>query len=114
MGVYQGNMPETTNREDYDQSIEINDNNGDPADLTGIDFTCVIADPTSGAALLTGTTDGGEIATVDNTITISFTLAQMTALCPKQYKFGLTYTDGTDTKSLIAGTINVIDGVVPV
>lgn len=111
--MYRGQVAEVSNRENLELFFQlIDEDTGEAIDLTTSDLVCRVTDQ-SGCERISASLEDGKITLVeDTTLRIFIPRSDMTNLCIGTYPFGLTVENDEITKSLIAGTIAVIDGVV--
>jgi len=97
-----------SNREDYSESWQAIDDDGEPIDLTGATIVFQVAEPGTGGCI---------VATADvdidtTTFTASIDVATMRGLCPKEYRVGCTIDQGDGPAQFFVGSFPVYDGVV--
>lgn len=113
-GIYAGNLGTVSNRETWEQSVRVVDQNGNAVTITGATITLAVRkQPSSSgdsADLTADTTSGITIATP--VFTFRFEVASMRALDPGNYDVGCTILLSGDTTQLIVGTVTVVDGIV--
>lgn len=111
--MYRGQVAEVSNREDVELIFQIIDEDtGEAIDLTTSDIVCRVTDQ-AGCPRVTASLEDGKITLVeDTTLRILIPRSDMISLCIGTYPFGLTVENDEITKSLIAGTLAVIDGIV--
>jgi hypothetical protein len=98
-----------SNREDYSESFQVLDENGDAIDLEAADATIVCEMRESGCTSNTSIT----VVIDGDTFTISLTNAQTGALtAAKEYDIGCTIEIDDFTTQFFVGTIPVVDGIV--
>lgn len=109
--MYTGALPTTSNRETFDQSFQLNDNDtGDLVDLTDVSITFEIKDK-EGCVKLTASTDDAITIVSTGIFEVIFTDTQMKTLCAGEYDIRCRYTDSDDkVHQLIIGSMAVVDG----
>lgn len=109
---YTGTLRPASNRSSYDQTIEIMDPDSNLLSLTGKTFAFEVADKT-GSTLISATLANGKLTSPSlGTLRLLIPRSEMRSLCVGEYKAGFTWSDGTQTKQIFAGTLPVNDGVV--
>jgi hypothetical protein len=112
MPVFQGKLDPISNREDWTYVIEVDDENGDPIDLTGASITVNIRDPRYRTTVLTGsTTDGTITVLATGVFQIAFTAAQLQPCRPDTYEIGVVLVQNGATIQLAIGLLPVVDGI---
>lgn len=113
--MFKGQIAEVSNREDVELLYAIVDEDtGDQVDLTSADIVIEISDQ-DGCVRWDGSTDDGDVTLSESTVMrILIPRASMTALCAGTYVVGMTVTNGGLTKSVIVGTLAVLNGAVPI
>jgi hypothetical protein len=109
--MYQGSLPATSNREDFEAIFQlVDEDTGDLIDLTSASIEFDISEPGC-TPRLTATTDNGKITLVETTtFRVAFSRSEMSCLCAGQYDVGSTVENGGTTRSFIIGTLPVLDG----
>jgi hypothetical protein len=113
--MYTGTLAAASNRADWRFNIEITDPTTNAlVDLTGATVEVAVCDEETGALKLEANTANGK-ATIPSlgTITVSFPRSDMTPLFAGSLQIGVTIVLAGITYQLIAGTVPIIDGVVP-
>ena len=112
--MYQGSLPQVSNRETWRLQIAITDEESEAAiDLSSATFVFEVRDPIGGSVVLSTTTAEGGISVVDDgVIEVVFSSALMNALLPQAYQVGCTMTLNGDTRQIIVGEVPVFDGIV--
>lgn len=109
-------IPSPTNREDWDWTFEIVDDDTDsPIDLATLTaMTFELRDPYTKCSVLTAELDDGLTVTDEagGVITLHVDKANMRDLDPKSYEFGIVGTIGGATKQFAEDTIIIRDGIV--
>jgi hypothetical protein len=93
-------------REDYSESWQALDANGDANDLTGATIVYELRDPA------TCTRTAATIVIDGDVFTATIPVATMRGLCVKDHDVGCTITINDVTKQFFIGTIPIVDGVV--
>jgi hypothetical protein len=107
------NIEPVSNREDWQDQIEVFDDDGGLVDLTDATIVLELADKETKSVLLSATTDNGKIVIDgDGTFSLAFTLSDMRTLEAKTYNVGCTILLNDVTRQFFVGTIAVMDGVV--
>jgi hypothetical protein len=111
-----GNLPPVSNRETWNEQIELRDDDtGELFDLSGLKQIHIAVAPLNDgcSSVLSGTLAGGEIY-IPSTGIIEwlFTESQMRTLDPGEYNVGITLTFSNETKQALVATVPVIDGIV--
>jgi hypothetical protein len=107
-------LPPVSNREDWDEQLEIVGRDGAPLNLDGVTaLTLTVWDPDTRATMLSGAIGSG--LAIENSeggiIAIHFGADAMSAFAAKNYAFRLGMTSGGATKDLILpGMLPVEDG----
>jgi hypothetical protein len=109
--MYTGHLGTVSNREDWQQSIDVVDDSGDAVDISSAQITLAVRGRGAAAPILTADQNDC-IAISSPRFTFAFEAAKMRALCPGQYDVGCVVALGGVTTQLIVGTVNVVDGVV--
>lgn len=115
-----GTLTDVSNRETWREGIELRD--ADTGDLLNIgaqidEITVTLSDPSGDdTALLQATLTGGSVTILGSGIIASlFTLDQVRAICPGEYKFGCFVTFnaayGGDTIQVIKCDVSIIRGL---
>jgi hypothetical protein len=121
--MYAGPLDPVSNRQDWKFIRQIiDDDTGDPVDLTGATITFELREksddqqynaPAWPGVTLSATTANGKITLVDTgTFQVWFPLADMQTLSPGYYDVGCTVLMNGVTEQLLAGTLPVVDGIV--
>ena len=107
-------LPPVSNAEDWDEQLEIIDEDGTPLDLAGVSaLELVVWDPDTRTTMLTGAIGSG--LTIENSdngiIAIHVGAGTMSAFAAKNYAFRLGMSSGGAIKDLILpGILPVEDG----
>ena len=107
-------LPPVSNQEDWDQQLEIVDDDGAPLDLGAVTaLELIVWDPDTRATMITGAIGSG--LTIEHSasgiIAMHFGADAMSAFTAKNYAFRLGMTSGGATKDLILpGILPVQDG----
>lgn len=109
--MYQGSLGTVSNREDWEQGIDVVDENGDAVDISSAEITLAVRPQNSTTPSLTAEVGGG-ITISSPRFTFSFGNTDMRGLCPGQYDVGCVVTINDVTTQLIVGTVQIVDGVV--
>lgn len=111
--MYRGQVAEVSNREDVELIYQlVDEDTGDLIDLTTSTIVCRVTDQ-GGCQRISASLDDGKITLVeDMTMRILISRDEMTNLCAGTYPIGVTIENDDLTKSLIAGTLAVVDGIV--
>jgi hypothetical protein len=126
--MYNGNISTASNRADWQETIALADQDtGDPIDLSVARITMTVrrlrrgqgyftdyyyGSPLPVDALLTGSTDTGEITVVDSgTFQWLFPFTRMAMLCQGEYQIGVRISQDVRTTQLIIGTVTVLEGI---
>ena len=109
--MYQGVLPPTSNREDFERLFQIvDDDTGDLVDLTSASLVFDISEPGCSPRII-ATTDNGKITLVEDSVfRVFIARSEMTGLCAGQYDVGATVENAGETKSFIIGSLPVLDG----
>lgn len=109
--MYQGSLPATSNREDFEAIYQlVDEDTGDPIDLTAATIEFDISEPGC-RPLITATTENGKITLVeDTTFRVAIPRSEMANLCAGQYDVGATIENAGETRSFIIGALPVLDG----
>ena len=109
--MYQGSLPATSNREDFEAIYQlVDEDTGDPIDLTAATIEFDISEPGC-RPLITATTDNGKITLVeDTTFRVAIPRSEMANLCAGQHDVGATIEHAGETRSSIIGALPVLDG----
>ena len=107
-------LPPVSNQEDWDEQLEIIDDDGEPLDLGAVTaLELIVWDPDTRATMLTGALGSG-LAIEDSDggiIAVHFGADAMSAFAAKNYAFRLGMTNGGTIKDLILpGILPVQDG----
>jgi hypothetical protein len=112
MTVFQGKLSPVSNREDWNLTLEIDDENDDPIDLTGASITVNIRDPRYRAVVLCGSTSNGAVTILGTGVfQVSFSAAQLQPFRPGTYEVGMVLVQNGVTIQLLIGLLPVIDGI---
>jgi hypothetical protein len=107
-------LPPVSNREDWDEQLEIIDDHGEPLDLGAVTaLELIVWDPDTRATMLTGALGSGLTIEDSNSgiIAVHFGADAMSALGAKTYAFRLGMANGGAIKDLILpGVLPVQDG----
>jgi hypothetical protein len=117
--MYVGSLPATSNREDWRLAMQLVDaDSGDTIDISLCRITMTVTRSmrnqsySSVSAVLTGSTDTGEIAIAsDMSFQWLFTATQMSRLCQGQYDVGLRISQDDRVSQLLIGTVDVFEGI---
>lgn len=109
--MYQGSLPATSNREDFEAIFQlVDEDTGDLIDLTSASIEFDISEPGC-RPLITATTDNGKITLVeDTTFRVAIPRSEMANLCAGQYDVGAMIENAGETRSFIIGALPVLDG----
>lgn len=109
--MYQGSLPATSNREDFEAIFQlVDEDTGDLIDLTSATIEFDISEPGC-TPLITATTDNGKITLVeDTTFRVAIARSEMACLCAGQYDVGATVENAGETRSFLIGALPVLDG----
>lgn len=109
--MYEGSLGKVSNREDWTQTIECVDENGDDVTITGATIELAVRKKGDSAPTLTAdTSDGITISTPS--FTFSFTSDDLGGLDPGQYEVGVVIEINSVRTQLIVGTVSIVDGIV--
>ena len=110
--MYRGQVTEASNREDVELFYQlVDEDTGDVIDLTTSTIECRVTDQ-GGCQRLSASLNNGITLVEDMTMRIFIPRSDMTSLCAGTYPIGVTIKNDDVTKSLIAGTLAVVDGIV--
>lgn len=121
--MYYGHVSTASNRADWQEAVVLTDQDtGDLIDISLCRITMTLTDlprdpgafgySYSGSAVLTGSTDSGEITLPDvGTFQWWFTPTRMAALRQGEYQIGVRISQDDRTVQLIVGTVNVVEGI---
>ena len=109
--MYQGSLPATSNREDFEAIFQlVDEDTGDLINLTSASIEFDISDPGC-RPIITATTDNGKITLVeDTTFRVAIARSEMASLCAGQYDVGATVENAGETRSFRIGALPVLDG----
>lgn len=109
--MYQGSLPATSNREDFEAIFQlVDEDTGDLIDLSAATIEFDISEPGC-RPLITATTDNGKITLVETTtFRVAIPRAEMANLCAGQYDVGATVENAGETRSFLIGALPVLDG----
>lgn len=111
--MYRGQVAEVSNREDVELFYQlVDEDTGDLIDLTTSTIVCRITDQNGCSRIDASLADGKITLVEDTTMRILIGRDEMTNLCAGTYPVGVTIENDDLTKSLIAGTLAVVDGIV--
>lgn len=111
--MFNGQIAEVSNSEDFELLYEaIDDDTNDPIDLTSATIDLEIRDREHCRRISASTTDGKITLVEPSVFRIFIGKDEMSRLCAEQYEVGVTVENDSITRSLIVGTLGVIDGVV--
>ena len=112
MPVFHGKLDPTSNREGWSLTVEIDDENNNPIDLTGASITVNIRDPRYRAIVLCGSTANGAVTILSTGVfQVSFTAAQFRPFRPDTYEVGVVLVQNRVTVQLVIGLLPVVDGI---
>ena len=112
--MYQGSLPATSNREDFEAIFQlVDEDTGDLIDLSAATIVAQVSDQDGCQRILLGTASGEITLPENDTFRILIPRASMACLCAGQYRVGLTVENEGQTTSFIIGTLPVLDGNVP-
>jgi hypothetical protein len=109
----QVDLEPVSNREDWDDTFELVDDDGAALDLSDVSAMVLIVwdDEHRSTVLAASLNNGITVADVaGGVISIHFPASAMSALCAESYAYRLGMTKGGATKDLAFGTLPVIDG----
>ena len=101
-----------SNREDYIESFNAFDENGDAIDLTGATIEFAVAEPNC-SPVLSASTDDGKIVISTTLATITIPQSEVDGVLPKNYNVGCTIDLNGVVRQFFIGTMQIYDGVVP-
>lgn len=109
--MYQGSLPATSNREDFEAIFQlVDEDTGDLIDLTSARIVFDISEPGC-RPLITATTANGKITLIETTtFRVAIPRAEMANLCAGQYDVGATVENSGETRSFLIGALPVLDG----
>jgi hypothetical protein len=109
-----GTLAPVSNQENWDIIDSVLDaDTGAAVDLTGAVIVFEVRSEDTGQTVLSATTGNGKITIIDTGVyQVSFTRADMQALCKGYYDVGCVITLNGKTQQFIAGTLPVLDGIV--
>jgi len=112
--MFRGQVADVSNREDVELFYAIVDEDTeDEIDLTSAAIVVEIQDQ-DGCVRWDGSIADGDVTLSEPTVMrIFIPRASMTNICAGTYLVGMTVTNGGITKSVIVGTMPVVDGAVP-
>lgn len=112
--MFTGQVGEESNRADVEWLFSIVDEDtGDEADLTSAAIVVEVSEP-EGCMRWTGSIASGDIILAEpTTMRILIPRASMLNLCAGTYIVGMTVTNAGLTKSVIVGSMAVVNGAVP-
>jgi hypothetical protein len=103
-----------SNREDWDDTGELKDENNALVDLTGATIVLSLRDRETKRQVLNVSTTGGQITITGlGAFAWHVPVEKMHGICAETYDVGLTVKINGSTSQLAIGTIAVLDGVVP-
>jgi len=109
--MYTGNLGTVSNREDWQQAIDVVDDNGNGVDISTAAIALAVRARGAGAPALTATSGAG-ITSASPRFTFAFDAGAMRGLYPGAYDVGCIVSLGGVTTQLIVGTVSIVDGVV--
>lgn len=110
--MYTGNLGTVSNREDWEQSIDVVDENGADVDISAATITLAVRAKGSSSPTLTAEVGDGIVVSSPR-FTFTFDVEDMRVFSNSgQYDVGCVVTIGSVTTQLIVGTVNIVDGVV--
>jgi hypothetical protein len=126
--MYNGNISTASNRADWQETIALADQDtGEPIDLSLARITMTVRPLRRGQgyftdyfygpalpvdAMLTGSTDTGEITVVDTGIfQWLFPFTRMASLCQGEYQIGVRISQDVRVTQLIIGTVSIFEGI---
>lgn len=109
--MYQGSLPATSNREDFEAIFQlVDEDTGDLINLTSASIEFDISEPGC-RPIITATTDNGKITLVeDTTFRVAIARSEMASLCAGLYDVGATVENAGETRSFLIGALPVLDG----
>jgi hypothetical protein len=111
--MYTGSLPTISNRADWKFQIGLTDSDtGETIDFTGCTMQIDVRDD-GNCLLLSGSTSDKITVPEVGVAQIWFTTPDVHGLCAGTYKVGITVTGNGETVQLFAGSVPVVDGVVP-
>jgi hypothetical protein len=113
--MYIGAFEATSNRAVWTRTISLIDTvTSEAIDITGCLITMSVRDANKCQVLSATVGDGIELVE-DTAFIFTFSKDQMHSLCAGTYDVGITIADANDdgTSQLFAGTVPIVDGVVP-
>lgn len=120
--MFRGQLAESSNRQDLIYIAQLIDEaTGEAADLTAATLTFELSGIGSSSPCLVARNDVDDAADVlgitlveDTTFRVFIPRASMSSLCAGTYEVGLTIENDDITEQIIAGTIAVLNGNVPI
>ena len=111
---FNGTLDPVSTRAGWTQLFEIVDQDtGEPVDLTGASIVVEVRHPHRGAVVLSATSANGKVSLVDvGTIQLSIAPAETQCLAPGSYDVGATIALNGETRQLIIGSLPIVDGIV--
>lgn len=108
-----GSLGIVSNREDWEQEINVKDEDGDAVTITDASIEIAVRKPSLDTAELTASVGSG-ITIATTSFTFAFTEAQMDNLCAGKYDVGMRIQLDGETKwtQLFIGTVSIVDGIV--
>lgn len=114
--MFTGRLSPVSNRATWIEQIGLTDTDSEePIDLEEADIVVEVRDPETKCLLLSATTDNDKVEIIDGEDGIfqwTFSVDEMSDLCAGIYDVGITVTQEDVVTQLMAGSIQVIDGVV--
>jgi len=109
--MYQGSLPATSNREDFEAIFQlVDEDTGDLIDLSAATIEFDISEHGC-RPLITATTANGKITLIETTtFRVAIPRAEMANLCAGQYDVGATVENSGETRSFLVGALPVLDG----
>ena len=109
--MYIGSLGTVSNRETWEQAVDVVDENGDDVTITGATITLAVRKRSSTSPEKTLSSSSG-ITIATPRFTFRFEESDMDDLCAGTYDVGVTILLNGDTTQLIVGTVTIVDGIV--
>ncbi len=109
--MYTGSLGTVSNRETWNQSIDVVDESGDDIDISTATITLAVRKQGDTSPILTAT-NGSGITIASPAFTWNFTVSQTNQLCAGNYEVGVTILITGTTTQLIVGNVIIVDGIV--
>jgi hypothetical protein len=111
--MYTGSLPPVSNAETWQDARRLIDSEtGDNIIIDDCNVTLTVKEQNNGRAVLTGSSDGGEITFPEEGVFMwEFSVDQMKAFCAGTYDIGVRISRDGITRQLVIGTLTILDGI---